>query len=111
MNASEVHPLTKWGRRFFYINLVAFVAVTLFAGRVPNRPVRGFGTIILVWAAIALGSAAMMVLGGWLRIRRQLNVSRENLFRLARICPVCGYNLRASVDRCPECGTPISPAE
>jgi hypothetical protein len=52
-------------------------------------------------------SLACAVLPGlWLRARRQeWRRARAARVRQAGICPGCGYDLRASPNRCPECGS------
>jgi hypothetical protein len=46
----------------------------------------------------------------WFASRRQRRYWREGRRVRRGLCARCGYNVRASKDRCPECGTPIPAA-
>lgn len=53
------------------------------------------------YAIAAIGYALAFVLTFWLAYFR---LTRRTARTLAGLCPTCGYDLRATPDRCPECG-------
>ncbi len=55
-----------------------------------------FLLIVPVWAIVLVSGAAAIL--SWWRARQVRKARRMGL------CPACGYDLRASPDRCPECG-------
>ena len=56
--------------------------------------------IIPIWPAVLLFSILPLVEIGYMRRRRRRNYRKSH-----GMCLVCGYDLRATPDRCPECGT------
>ena len=57
-------------------------------------------SIELGYAWLSSVQVACLAITGWLARRRGAAPG---------ICPICGYDLRATPDRCPECGTSVAP--
>jgi hypothetical protein len=61
-------------------------------------------TVELVRDLVLIASGLMLagyVVFAWRRARERRRRWRQDL------CPACGYDVRASTEKCPECGTPI----
>ncbi len=88
---------TEWSEPFRWSNITDFQlsGLTTLLGDDPDGIT---ATLSLPYWFIAILSLPLPILEirHWRNVRR---VEREGL------CRVCGYDLRASVDRCPECGT------
>lgn len=70
------------------------------------EPIQWFA---LVWVVFPVAYIMYAIfVGTW--VRHWVVESRVSRRRLAGQCTVCGYDLRASKERCPECGMAIPAA-
>jgi hypothetical protein len=82
-------------RRLFILLLGSTVATAIMLLYSHYPRATGFG------AAVVAALAVMMVVGSMWRESRRLT---EGELRMSDICVHCGYDVRATPDRCPECG-------
>jgi hypothetical protein len=75
-----------------------------------------FGLLMMVWFVIAalglfVGSVLLVsvLVGGFYDLFRHRHDWRNEGRRKRGLCACCGYDLRCSRIRCPECGQPVRP--
>lgn len=61
---------------------------------------------VLPWWSVVLSITVLPLF----RLSRLLGIIRQSKRARGGSCRRCGYDLRASPNRCPECGTPVNPA-
>ncbi|HEY2587266.1 MAG TPA: hypothetical protein VGI81_16085 [Tepidisphaeraceae bacterium] len=68
------------------------------------RDVECLPSMWVQWSHMTFWTALLPLLWLALDIKRRVRAADKS-----GLCSCCGYDLRASKDRCPECGTPIPP--
>jgi hypothetical protein len=97
-------PSTR-GRVFASCTAIPFWCVTM--------AIVWFGSMLPLRERIVLTACATLVCwGGWFGVMRLTAAMRIQERREKGLCLVCGYDLRATAERCPECATPrgVTPA-
>ncbi len=90
---------TSWDDARFHVDLRVFA---YFLAHFIDDGIPHYMILIPGW----LPSLALALpVGFWLRgVRHRITVGRR---KDQGLCTLCGYDLRASPDQCPECGTPV----
>jgi hypothetical protein len=99
--AVDFRPPRWGGPGGVYVDTAGFIASS-FAGSVGAQLCRVWTVRIPLWF-VALICCVVPAIWEW-----HYRVGLSRLFRVRRgLCAVCGYDLRASSGRCPECGAEI----
>lgn len=83
------------------------VQVTCWDAERSTEPGVSYGQCLQVWSMFRLPFLLTMLLPAWWIVRWRLARGwRRRTRRRNNLCARCGYDLRASPHRCPECGHP-----
>jgi hypothetical protein len=93
------HTVKSWTRRLPWAQVASFLCFGYVENPVPGNSFRA--VYFPHWFLAMLFAVLPSV-----RLRAILRTRRRNR---AGLCPHCGYDLRATPERCPECGSAVKP--